>query len=237
MAEKLHQQTFFDVEPGYPPQGGAKGASGDRGALPKAKEEWSWIDDLSVLEREVIKCARCGLRAGCKGVVFGEGNPRALLLLVGEGPGAVEDEVGRPFVGPAGQLLDRILAAAGFRREEVYIANVVKCRPPGNRLPTPQEAEECWPHLKAQIRIINPRIIVCLGALATQMLVDRNARITRSRGIWVERDGRLIMPTFHPAALLRDETKKKPVWEDFKKVREAYDAISRGEAAAGMDIL
>lgn len=157
--------------------------------------------------------------------MFGEGNPHARLMFVGEGPGQQEDIQGRPFVGAAGQLLDRILASVGISRDEVYIANVVKCRPPGNRLPTAEEAASCLPHLLEQIRAIKPKIIVCLGALATQTLIDKNARITRVRGTWFKKDGILYMPTFHPAALLRDETKKRPVWDDMKKVREALGKL------------
>jgi uracil-DNA glycosylase family 4 len=172
-------------------------------------------------------CRKCGLCEHRRTVVFGEGNPQARLMLVGEGPGQVEDETGRPFVGPAGQLLDRILAAAGFARDEVYITNVVKCRPPGNRLPLPQEASACLPYLWRQIELIDPPILVCLGALAAQSLIDREARITRIRGQWVERGKRRIMPTFHPAALLRDETKKRPVWEDFKAIRAEAEALGK----------
>ncbi|MCR4397898.1 MAG: uracil-DNA glycosylase [Firmicutes bacterium] len=190
--------------------------------------EYAAVTELDDLERLVLACRRCDLRQGCKQVVFGEGNPRASLMLVGEGPGAVEDELGRPFVGPAGKLLDRILEAAGFSRGEVYIANVVKCRPPGNRLPTAEEAARCFPNLRAQIRIISPRIIVCLGALATQTLVDGKAKITTARGVWYDRNGVKIIPTFHPAALLRDESKKRPVWEDFKKIRAVYDSLPGG---------
>ncbi|HHY33325.1 MAG TPA: uracil-DNA glycosylase [Firmicutes bacterium] len=182
---------------------------------------------LKELEQKCRACTKCDLRAGCTQVVFGEGNPHAKLMFVGEGPGQQEDIQGRPFVGAAGQLLDRILNAVGIRRDEVYIANVVKCRPPGNRLPTPDEAEACLPHLRAQIEAIRPKIIVCLGALATQTLIDKRARITRARGNWFEKDGIMYMPTFHPAALLRDETKKRPVWEDMKKVRAMLDQIGR----------
>lgn len=174
---------------------------------------------LAELAGRAKECARCRLRAGCRGVVFGEGDPEAKLMFVGEGPGRTEDELGRPFVGAAGQLLDRIIEAIGLRREQVYIGNVVKCRPPDNRLPLPDEAKACRPWLEEQIAIIDPAIIVCLGALATQTLVSPDARITRWRGQWYERDGRLIMPTFHPAALLRDPAKKRPVWEDMKLVR------------------
>ncbi|MEW6081886.1 MAG: uracil-DNA glycosylase [Bacillota bacterium] len=189
-------------------------------------ELWGDIDNLEELASRVIKCRRCSLRDTSRGVVFGEGDPHASLVLVGEGPGATEDEMGRPFVGKAGQLLDRILEAAGFRRQEVYIANVVKCRPPGNRLPTPEEASRCLPHLRAQIRIIRPKVVVCLGALSSQALLDPQLRITRDRGAWRERDGIFYMPTFHPAALLRDPEKKRPVWEDFQRVRDRYDQLA-----------
>ncbi|BCV25538.1 uracil-DNA glycosylase family protein [Gelria sp. Kuro-4] len=183
---------------------------------------WETAGTLEELERLVGACRRCRLRAGCRRVVFGEGNPQAALMLVGEGPGQAEDEQGRPFVGAAGQLLNNILAAAGIERSEVFIGNVVKCRPPGNRLPLPDEVKACRPYLEAQLRLIRPRIVVCLGALAAQTLIDPAVRITRERGRWVEKDGLLIMPTFHPAALLRDPSKKRPVWQDFQAVLERY---------------
>lgn len=196
--------------------------------------------DLEVLKQKALACRECGLRQQAKQVVFGEGNPRADLMLVGEGPGAYEDEQGRPFVGAAGQLLDRILEAAGFKREEVYITNVVKCRPRNiplangryrggstNRPPTPEEVKACFHWLEGQIAIIKPRIIVCLGAYATQALIAREARITRLRGQWIEKEGIRYIPTYHPAALLRDPGKKRPVWEDFQKIRDVYqDAIT-----------
>ncbi|MCL6634853.1 MAG: uracil-DNA glycosylase [Peptococcaceae bacterium] len=175
-----------------------------------------------------LGCTRCGLRAGCSGVVFGEGNPGARLMLIGEGPGADEDRLGRPFVGKAGQLLDRILAACGLERfTHTYIANVVKCRPPGNRVPHPEEAGRCLPWLYRQIELVSPRIIVLLGSTALQNLIDPEAKITRMRGQWlVSRSGIKIMPTYHPAALLRDTSKKRPVWEDFQKVRDEYHRIT-----------
>ena len=182
--------------------------------------------DLDELARIAAGCRRCGLRDGCRGVVFGEGDPAARLMLVGEGPGATEDELGRPFVGRAGQLLDRILAAIGFRREQVYITNAVKCRPPNNRTPTEAEIRTCLPYLYAQIRLINPAIIVCLGSTAVRALIHPQARITRIRGIWQERWGLPIMPTYHPAAVLRDPAKKRPVWEDFKAVRRRYQELT-----------
>jgi DNA polymerase len=180
------------------------------------------LADLAALARE---CARCELRRGCQQVVFGEGNPRAGVMFVGEGPGETEDQLGRPFVGRAGQLLDKILAASGFPREEVYIANAVKCRPPGNRQPTPAETAACLPWLEAQIQLIEPRFLVLLGASAMQTLLDPKLRITTARGRWFERNGIRCMPTFHPAALLRDVSKKRPVWDDMKKLRAEYDRL------------
>jgi DNA polymerase len=181
------------------------------------------VTTLDELKQLMQGCSRCSLYQHRTNIVFGEGDPEARVMLVGEGPGAYEDETGRPFVGAAGQLLDRILAAADFRREEVFIGNVVKCRPPGNRLPETAEAATCLPYLLTQIRIIRPKIIVCLGALSTQILVDSKARITAVRGAWYEKAGIKIMPTFHPAALLRDVSKKKSVWEDFQRIRAEYD--------------
>ena len=180
------------------------------------------VERLEELEKTSLACTLCDLRSGCRQVVFGAGNPRASLMLVGEGPGADEDRLGIPFVGRAGKLLDRILEAAGIKRDEIYITNVVKCRPPANRLPFQPEVDSCLPYLKKQIELIGPRLIVCLGALATRTLIDKNASITRSRGQWHENDGRLIIATFHPAALLRDPGKKKFVWEDFKEIIKYY---------------
>ncbi|MCG0278759.1 MAG: uracil-DNA glycosylase [Thermanaeromonas sp.] len=178
------------------------------------------------LAQKVKSCRACNLHRRAKQPVLGEGNPKALLMLVGEAPGAREDELGRPFVGAAGELLNRILEAAGFKREDVYITNVVKCRPPGNRFPTPDEVRACRPYLENQIKLVNPKIVVCLGALATQALIAPGARITRLRGQWIQKDGIFYLPTFHPAALLRDENKKRPVWEDFKRVRALYHELS-----------
>lgn len=187
------------------------------------------IRTLDELAHLAGSCRKCVLRAGCTQVVFGEGAPSAAVVFIGEGPGETEDQLGRPFVGRAGQLLDKILLASGFRRDEVYIANVVKCRPPGNRQPTPEEAAACLPWLEAQIRLIAPRFIVALGASAAQTLLDPKLRITAARGKWHERNGIRCMPTFHPAALLRDMSKKRPVWEDMKKLRAEYEKLrSRG---------
>lgn len=185
------------------------------------------IQNLDQLQSVVAQCQRCGLRAGCSGVVFGEGSPTARLVLCGEGPGAEEDRLLRPFVGAAGQLLDRILAVSGFDRfQNAYICNVVKCRPPGNRVPEPAEREACLPNLQAQLRILRPAIVVLLGATALQTLVDPGARITRLRGQWIEKDGVWYMPTYHPAALLRNPTWKKDTWHDFKLVIDKYRELA-----------
>lgn len=188
----------------------------------EANKDAGWSD----LEELAKQCTRCPLRAGCRQVVFGDGYTRADIMLVGEGPGQSEDELGKPFVGKAGKLLDKILEAAGFKREQVYIANVVKCRPPDNRLPNPNEIAACRGYLEAQIRLCKPQILICLGALATQTIVEPKAKITQVRGRWFTRQDVMIMPTYHPAALLRNEKLKRPVWEDFKLIRQ--EAMKRG---------
>ncbi|NLJ72678.1 MAG: uracil-DNA glycosylase [Syntrophomonadaceae bacterium] len=195
--------------------------------LPQVKWEESYYDitDLAELEAQAQGCSLCRLRDTCKNVIFGEGKPDARLMLIGEGPGKDEDDIGRPFVGKAGQLLDKILLAAEIPRSEVYIANVIKCRPPSNRLPKPDEVKVCQNYLEAQIRLIKPDIIVCLGALASSVVIDKNARITKIRGNWYKRHTIRIMPTFHPAALLRNEDYKRPVWEDFKIIRDEYKKL------------
>ena len=186
---------------------------------------YSPVEILHDIQAEAQNCHACSLRSTCQQVVFGEGNPEADLMLVGEGPGGDEDRIGKPFVGAAGQLLDKILKAAEFEREEVYIANIVKCRPPKNRTPKLDEMQCCLPWLEAQIAAVQPKIIVCLGSVAAKALIDVEVKITRIRGKWSNLHGMLLMPTFHPSALLRDEQKKRPVWEDFKKVRAAYLSI------------
>jgi len=200
--------------------------------LPGVKEEESYpeIGDYGKLCELARDCQRCRLRAGCAQVVFGTGNIHARILFIGEGPGQDEDLQGIPFVGRAGKLLNKILEAADFNREEVYIANVVKCRPPGNRLPNPDEVKECRNYLEAQIRIINPSIIVCLGALACQTVIDSKAKIGQTRGKWFLRNGIKIMATYHPAALLRNENYKRPTWDDFKLIRDEYKNLTAKNA-------
>jgi DNA polymerase len=181
--------------------------------------------DLTAISHKYKDCTRCPLHLQRTQVVIGEGNPRSPLMIVGEGPGADEDRLGRPFVGRAGQLLDKILEAAEIPREEIYITNIVKCRPPGNRTPTDEEMETCKPILREQFMVIRPKIIVTLGSAPTRALIDPKARITKVRGQWVEKKGVLFMPTFHPAYLLRNPASKKEAWEDFQKVSDAYKEV------------
>jgi len=175
---------------------------------------------LEAVRENLGDCQRCKLHEHRRTIVFGEGNPRAKLVFVGEGPGAEEDATGRPFVGRAGQLLDKIIAAIGLKREDVYIANIVKCRPPGNRTPERDEVETCEPFLFRQIACIKPLVIVALGSPAFQCLLRTREPITRARGQWRDLNGIRLMPTFHPAFLLRSPDKKREVWEDMKKVRD-----------------
>jgi DNA polymerase len=174
---------------------------------------------LDELRAVLGDCRRCKLHAGRTHLVFGVGNPNARLMFVGEGPGRDEDLKGEPFVGRAGQLLtDIITKGMGLRREDVYIANVVKCRPPENRNPEPDEVDSCEPFLKKQIDLVRPEIIVALGKFAVQTLLRSKVPITRLRGNWHTYLGTKLMPTFHPAYLLRNPADKKLVWEDIKKV-------------------
>ncbi len=178
---------------------------------------------LSTLQSEVLSCHKCGLATTRNHVIFGEGNAGAKVFIIGEAPGRDEDLVGRPFVGRSGQLLDKILAASGFTREEhVYISNIVKCRPPGNRDPERGEREACLPYLHRQIELIDPAILILLGATALKSLVSQDMRITKVRGSWINWQGRLAMPVYHPSALLRNPDLKRDTWEDFKKIVYKY---------------
>lgn len=177
------------------------------------------------LNAEILSCVRCGLASGIKNKVPGQGHHNARLMLIGEGPGAMEDEQGLAFVGAAGQLLTRMLAAIGLSRDEVFIANIVKCRPPGNRAPLPEEIAACLPFLRAQTALVRPQVILLLGATALGALFGFDKRITACRGQWIESKGVFIMPTFHPSALLRDPSKKRPVWQDLQAVRDKLAAL------------
>ena len=183
------------------------------------------VTNLQELRDDIGDCRRCKLHSGRTHVVFGIGNPSARLMFVGEGPGRDEDLKGEPFVGRAGQLLtDIITKGMGLRREDVYIANVVKCRPPQNRNPEPDEVASCEPFLKKQIELIRPEIIVALGKFAVQTLLQSKVPITRLRGNWHTYMGIKLMPTFHPAYLLRNPADKKLVWEDIKKVMKEMES-------------
>lgn len=188
------------------------------------------MEPLDQLKYEVKNCTLCALSQKRTNVVFGEGFSKAKLMCIGEGPGYYEDQMGRPFVGKSGELLDKILGVCGFTRDEhVYIANIVKCRPPENRDPLPEERTACLTYLLKQIEILQPKIIVLLGATALKGLIDPNAKITQLRGTWLEWNGLQVMPTFHPSALLRNENLKRPAWEDFKKVVAKYRELVNPE--------
>jgi DNA polymerase len=177
---------------------------------------------LLAIRQDLGECTRCKLAGGRTRLVFGVGNPKAELMFVGEGPGADEDLQGEPFVGKAGQLLTRMIEAMGFARSEVYIGNVVKCRPPRNRDPEPDEIEACEPFLRAQIAAIGPKVIVALGRFAVQALLRDPSPISRQRGRWREYQGVRLMPTFHPAYLLRSPAEKTKAWADLKMVMKEF---------------
>lgn len=180
--------------------------------------------------KDVAQCEKCGLCASRKNTVFGEGHSHASIMFIGEGPGRDEDELGRPFVGRAGQLLDKMLLSIKLTRNDVYIANILKCRPPGNRDPQPDEAAACIGYLRAQVALIKPKIIVCLGRVSATHILGRDVHIMRDRGVWHEVKGFSIMPTYHPAALLRNELLKKDAYKDLLAIRAKYDEREHDEA-------
>ena len=175
---------------------------------------------LSLLKNKTIGCQRCQLAHSRRNVVFGEGSIDAKLVFVGEAPGREEDKQGRPFVGEAGMLLSKIIEAMGLKRQDVYICNILKCRPPQNRNPIPEEISQCIEHLYSQIELLRPKVICGLGKFASQTLLDIKTPITRLRGNWHEFKGIDFMPTYHPAYLLRNPHDKKLVWQDMKKIME-----------------
>jgi len=206
--------------PGPPVESASGPAAGAVGAY-ALSDKGCGSEPLLGIRRDLGECTRCKLAEARTNLVFGVGNPSAELMFVGEGPGADEDQQGEPFVGKAGQLLTKMIEAMGYRREDVYIANVVKCRPPGNRNPEPVEIEACEPFLRAQIAAIRPRVLVALGKFAAQTLLRDPTPITRLRGGWREYQGVQLMPTFHPAYLLRSPGEKGKAWEDLKAVVRA----------------
>mgnify|MGYP000005804684 CR=1 FL=1 len=180
----------------------------------------------SELYEQLSGCEKCRLCEGRNHIVPGEGNPNARLMFIGEGPGQEEDRQGRPFVGRSGELLTRMIHAIGIERSEVYICNVVKCRPPQNRNPEPDEAEACLGYLRAQVALVRPQVIVLLGKIACRYTLREEIFITRDHGRWFERKGVWFIPTYHPSALLRDPTKKRDAWDDFQKIRQKLKELN-----------
>ena len=183
-------------------------------------------NSLDELENNISDCQKCALGSTRTKFVYGVGNPNADLMLIGEAPGAEEDKKGIPFVGRAGKLLTDILKAINFERDEVYIANILKCRPPNNRDPLPSERELCSPYLIKQIELIKPKIILCLGKVASNVMLNKNETLTRLRSEVHDFNGIKLMVTYHPAALLRNPHWKKGTWEDVQKVRKLYDELT-----------
>ncbi len=219
IAQDLAQRIRWEVENGvlgYEP-GKGPAATSDIPAEQAVDKKAA----LAALRQELGDCERCGLHKGRTKIVFGGGNPHARLVFVGEGPGHDEDKSGIPFVGRAGELLNKIIKAIGLERDDVYICNVVKCRPPNNRDPQPEETSMCGPFMRRQLEIISPEVVVCLGRPSAQYVLDTNRPIGKLRGHFHDVNGMKVMPTFHPAYLLRNESAKRPVWEDMKKVRDA----------------
>jgi DNA polymerase len=213
------------VAPAPEPTAQHPDAYDDAEPAPAAEKARTGKAGLQVLRDEIGDCQRCKLAPSRTNLVFGVGNPDADLVFVGEAPGADEDAQGEPFVGKAGQLLTKMIEAMGYTRDDVYICNVLKCRPPGNRNPEPDEVASCEPFLKRQLAVIRPRMIVALGKFAAQCLLRDDTPITRLRGGFRSYEGIPLMPTLHPAYLLRDPSKKKLAWEDLKAVNAALARV------------
>jgi uracil-DNA glycosylase len=213
------------------PAAPARDGGGEHGADPASRPRGAAIPDGSILQvgslaelRELaLGCPRCRLCETRNRVVFGEGRENAELMIVGEAPGAEEDRTGRPFVGRAGRLLDLLLASVGFSRDAVYICNVLKCRPPGNRNPETDEIESCDPYLRKQVELVAPRAILAVGGFAAQTLLGVQTPIGRLRGTDQVHEGVPLVPTYHPAALLRNPVLVRPVWEDLQRLRTVLD--------------
>ena len=176
------------------------------------------IQTWEELEEQIKDCKKCRLSLARNNIVLGDGNREADIMFIGEGPGADEDAQGKPFVGKAGKLMNMAFEGVGIKREDVYIANIVKCRPPKNRNPEDDEVIACIDYLRYQVMLVKPKIIVLLGSVALKSILGKEYNITTARGKWIEKKGIKYMPTFHPAALLRDETKKIDFWNDLKKI-------------------
>ncbi len=243
--EELHGELFLDVpkvrsaapKPGMmpmevaqrPPKGGedlfeTTSRSPVIGGYPG--EPWAQLQDLDQLNKAICTCQKCPLGSTRTKFVFGVGNPNADLVLVGEAPGADEDAQGEPFVGRAGQLLNKILEAINFKREEVFICNILKCRPPNNRDPLPEEVASCEPYLWKQLELIRPKLILCLGRIAAQVLLKTNDTLSSMRGTVHDYRGIPLMVTYHPAALLRNPNWKRPAWEDVQQMRKLFNELT-----------
>lgn len=180
---------------------------------------------LKEAEESVQQCRKCSLCNTRTSTVFGRGSHNARILFIGEAPGESEDREGKPFVGAAGQLLDHYIAFIGLEEKDYYIANILKCRPPHNRDPLPEEEDACLPFLRRQVDILRPEIIICLGRIAAKRIISPDLRITKEHGVWFHRGKQKILATFHPSALLRDPAKKEAALEDFKKIEKAFFSI------------
>ncbi len=186
--------------------------------------------EIEELKNKCLTCGKCELCQGRHNVVFGVGNPEAKIMFVGEGPGEQEDLKGEPFVGKSGQLLDKYLSLIDLdRKENIYIANIVKCRPPHNRDPKPEEQDICIEYLRQQVKLIKPKIIVCLGRIAAQRLISPDFKVTSQHGQFIEKGGILFMGTFHPSALLRNESNKPLALQDFQALREQVGKLTSGQ--------
>jgi uracil-DNA glycosylase family 4 len=199
------------------------------GNVVKSKEDWEFAETLEELNSLICNCQKCVLGATRTKFVFGVGNPKADIVLIGEAPGADEDAKGEPFVGRAGQLLNKILEATGFKREEVFICNILKCRPPGNRNPVPEEVEKCRPYLEYQLKLLNPKLILLLGRVAAESLLKTREPLNKLRGKVHDYKGYKVMITFHPAALLRNPNWKRPTWDDMKQFKTLYEELKKGK--------
>jgi uracil-DNA glycosylase len=214
VAEEL---SLFDI----PDAAGASATA----SKPITDEPWGNAASLTDLDAQICACVKCPLGHTRTKFVFGVGNPHATLMFIGEAPGADEDAQGEPFVGRAGQLLNKILEAIHFKREDVYIANILKCRPPNNREPLVEEVELCLPYLRKQIALIQPKVIVCLGLISAKYLLGTRESLGKLRGKVLRFDGIPVMVTYHPAALLRNPAWKRPAWEDVQAVRKLHDSL------------
>ncbi|MBI1805784.1 MAG: uracil-DNA glycosylase [Ignavibacteria bacterium] len=188
-------------------------------------EPWTASQSLDILNKEICECLKCPLGQTRTKFVFGVGNPNADVMFIGEAPGADEDIQGEPFVGRAGQLLNKIIEAVQMKREDVYICNILKCRPPNNRDPEPTEMETCSPYLHKQIDLLKPKFIICLGRISAQWLLQTNESLTNLRGKVHNYRGAKLIVTYHPAALLRNPNWKRPAWEDMKMFKKLYDEL------------